>query len=221
MPDLFLVRHAQSLNNALGESRRQPDPALTELGQQQAERLSGTLEKLEAQRFHVSAFRRALETAAPFAARTQTAFDIWRDIHEVGGCYEGRTGEPRRGVPGLTPSCIRQEFQWARPDEDWIDGGWNQLAEHESVEMAMPRVQRVASKLTRQLEVSNESLLLVSHGEFISLLLGRLLGLGQPFFVRPRSIYNTAIAHLKFNSDGFQLHEFNRVCHLSRHELSS
>ena len=39
-PKLYLVRHAQSTNNANPEPKRIPDPPLTELGTQQAQALS-------------------------------------------------------------------------------------------------------------------------------------------------------------------------------------
>lgn len=221
MADIYLVRHAQSYNNALGESKRQADPPLTDLGKQQAARLIESLESLPADHYFVSGFRRALETAAPFAAKHQHPFCIWRAIHEVGGCYEGRTGETKRAVPGMTPSDILSEFSWAAPEAGWTDGGWNSLTAHETVKDAMPRVEKVAQTLLRDYAATDKRILLVTHGEFISLLIARLTGQGDPFFVRPRSIYNTAVSHLKLSPSSCQLHEFNRVCHLSRFELTS
>lgn len=221
MAELFLIRHAQSHNNALGEAHRQSDPALTELGQEQARALVRSLASLPAETCFVSGFRRALETAAPYATTHAAQFHVWRDLHEVGGCYEGRLGETKRPVPGLTPDAIRKEFTWAVPEQEWTDGGWNRLTIHESVEAAIPRVDRVAERLKNQFAAGPGTLLMVSHGEFISLLLARMLGLGRPFFVRPRSIYNTAITHVKLSPNQIELHEFNRVCHLSKSELTS
>jgi broad specificity phosphatase PhoE len=63
---------------------------------------------------------------------------------------------------------------------------------------------------------------MVSHGEFIALLLARLLT-GEPnYFVRPRSIYNTSITKIRLASDSkCRLLELNQIAHLSPGAISS
>jgi len=58
--DLYLVRHAQSQNNALPERLRVADPDLTDLGHQQAARLAERVRSLKLTRLLTSPFRRAL-----------------------------------------------------------------------------------------------------------------------------------------------------------------
>lgn len=217
MAEIWMVRHAQSLNNALGESQRQADPDLTEIGHQQAQRLAASLAEAgnHFDRFYVSAFRRALQTAAPVADRLARSADVWIDLHEVGGCYQGTPSQPLLALPGMTSAGIRQEFAWAVPPVDWIDGGWNRLTAHESVVDAVPRVQRVIEVFRRDLAASSQRVLLVTHGEFIAMLLAKMLGQGDPFFVRPRSIYNTSITKLVLSETKCELFEFNQICHLS------
>ncbi len=221
MSDIFLVRHAQSLNNALGEDGRVPDPPLTEIGAAQAAKLKDNLAELSADVFLVSAFRRALETASPFAQAHGAKFQVWRELHEVGGCYSGRTGQEKAAQPGMTPDCVRGGFDWAHPEATWTSGGWNRLDRHESVEDAIPRVQRMAQQLVSDFGETQQRIILVSHAEFISLLLAHLTGIGEPFFVRPRSIYNTAVTHIRLESGQCRLIEFNRVCHLEGSRLTS
>ncbi len=228
MAEVWLVRHAQSMNNALGEAHRQPDPPLTDLGNQQAQRLAKHLQSESGNfdQFFVSAFRRALQTAAPVAKAWNANAHVWVDLHEVGGCYDGMAASSAKPTGGLTPKCIEAEFSWAKTSSDWVDGGWNRLERHESVSDAIPRTERVAEELIAKWSTADQRLILVSHGEFIALLLTRILHKGfpdpkSPFFVRPRSIYNTAISKVKLTPKGCQLIEFNQVCHLSGSELSS
>ena len=61
--ELYLIRHAQSLNNALPEEQRVEDPGLTELGLQQADCLGKWIGTLALTKVITSPFRRALETA--------------------------------------------------------------------------------------------------------------------------------------------------------------
>ncbi len=240
MIEIWLVRHAQSQNNAGPESERQPDPALTSLGQWQAEAVARHLhESGPFDQRYVSAFKRALETAAPFhhaAPPPSQGFRIWNDLFEVGGCFAGYAPHPRRPEPGLTIHEIRQHFPWASPPADWTDGGWNPLTEFETMEAAIPRADRVKQTLQRlaaeakQRQAGDnaiedkaiEKVLIVSHGEFIALLLARLLT-GQPdYFVRPRSIYNTSISKVRLSADQTcRLLELNQIAHLSPGAISS
>ncbi len=104
------------------------------------------------------------------------------------------------------------------------------------MEAAIPRADRVKQTLQRlaaeakQRQAGDnaiedkaiEKVLIVSHGEFIALLLARLLT-GQPdYFVRPRSIYNTSISKVRLSADQTcRLLELNQIAHLSPGAISS
>lgn len=64
---LYLVRHAQSTNNAQPESQRIPDPPLTDLGEQQAQALALAIDQLSPDHLFSSPFLRTLQTTAPVA----------------------------------------------------------------------------------------------------------------------------------------------------------
>lgn len=254
MIEVWLVRHAQSQNNAAGETERQPDPALTDLGHWQASALAQYLRESgdSFYRKSVSAFRRALQTAAPLnasetgqaiekgralengqtletgaaaGAARAAGFEIWREIHEVGGCYLGHAEQPLQAVPGLSREEVQVEFPWAAPPADWTSGGWNRLPGHETRQQAIPRADLVRQTLQQaaaQVQTSEPSRwLLVSHGEFIALLLSRCLTGGEDYFVRPRSLYNTSITKLVVTPQQCRLLEFNQIAHLSPAAISS
>ena len=233
MNEIWLVRHAQSQNNAGPVETRQADPALTELGRWQADALAKWLaqEAVGFDEYCVSGFRRALETAAPVASilgsdSKRNGFRVWPEIHEVGGCFQGYPPHPLIAVPGLTPEEVRAEFPWAKLPNEWSTGGWNRLTGHETMLDAIPRADKVAAALRAitappSPSLDRKRLMLVSHGEFIALLLSRLINGESRYYVRPRSLYNTSITKLEISANGCRLVELNQVPHLSPDSLSS
>jgi len=98
--NLYLIRHAESVNNArfrdadvVDLSLRDPDPALTSLGHVQAQHLAHFVvhaAELYAQHPHgepllthliVSPMRRALETARAIAEHAAIPIEVWDDVH--------------------------------------------------------------------------------------------------------------------------------------------
>jgi broad specificity phosphatase PhoE len=135
-----------------------------------------------------------------------------------------------QAVPGLSREEVVAEFPWAVPQPDWKTGGWNQLPGHETRVQAIPRADRVWQSLqAAAAEVATAEAsgtepmrwLLVSHGEFIALLLSRCLTGRDDYFVRPRSLYNTSITKLLITPQHCRLLEFNQIAHLSPAAISS
>ena len=120
---LFIIRHAQSVNNALADERdRVSDPSLTELGHHQAQLLAEHLaigknpelskwtsveatvshnrRSYDITQLYCSAMHRSLQTAQPIAQALNLTPEIWLDIHEHGGIFldHGEEG----GIRGLS-----------------------------------------------------------------------------------------------------------------------
>lgn len=226
---LYIIRHAQSTNNALPDERdRVCDPPLTSLGWRQAETLArhlATRADLEPprpsrprpagypiQRLYCSAMLRALQTAQPIAAALGLTPTVWPDIHECGGVYLDDTNGGKTGQPGLGRSAILADFPgYELPEtlaeEGWYSGGF------EEREARLERARRVAADLYRQRE-SDETVALVSHGDFIKTLL-RVLFHQPPDIAIAYYHYNTAISRLDLRADGYlDVHYLNRVEHL-------
>ena len=150
--DLFIIRHAQSTNNALPievELRdRVRDPLLTELGYRQAERVAehlatgrdGWSEAASADpeaggspsaapygitHLVCSPMKRTLLTAQPISQALDLRPEIWLDIHEHGGVYLDH-GEPagKVGYPGITRPEVLAQFPGYRVPEELTDQGW-------------------------------------------------------------------------------------------------
>jgi broad specificity phosphatase PhoE len=232
---LYLIRHAQSTNNALiNQAERVCDPTLTELGFRQAQLVAdhlangvsleftiGASEEATSTRkgrgygithLYCSAMCRSLQTAQPIAKALGLSPEVWLDIHEHGGIYleqpdEGIVGQPGYSRPQLTAEFPGYVLPEAITDEGWWTGG------REEWPTCQGRALKVAEVL-RERAGSNERIALVTHGGFMDSLLKALLNqLPSPqlFF----SHFNTAISRLEFGRDGFvEVRYLNRIGHL-------
>ena len=107
---LYLIRHAESQNNALPESQRVEDPGITELGYRQARHLAERVSGLGLTKLFTSPFLRTLQTTSPIYEATRLTPNVRVALHEEGGCYSGYTPENMAGRPGMGRSDIEREF---------------------------------------------------------------------------------------------------------------
>lgn len=181
---LFIIRHAESANNALAGSvdydgymtRRSDDPPLTDLGERQAERLAEHVasdahpesrhEDRPVQPYsgygfthlYCSPMLRSMQTAEPVSRALGIQPEVWIDIHEHGGIFHGN---PRTGVglavrSGLTRSQMLDRFpSYTLPESLREDGWWNR--EYEDMPACYARATRVARILRRRAADGNES----------------------------------------------------------------
>ncbi len=239
--DLYLIRHAQSTNNALPlEIERQQrvcDPLLTELGYAQAERLAehlatgcdgwgetlstdpeaggdGCVTTYGMTRLVCSPMRRALLTTQPISRALGLRPEVWLDIHEHGGVYLDREGSVGSvGYPGITRGEVQAQFpSYILPDALTETGWWRNG--FEEWRGCLDRAVSVALRL-RALGATDERIAMVTHGGFASALIMALLR--TPFDAGVHySHNNTGISLIHFRPDGgVRLRYLNRVPHLS------
>jgi 2,3-bisphosphoglycerate-dependent phosphoglycerate mutase len=235
---LYLVRHAQSVNNA-GISQGLapvPDPPLTELGQAQtlklAEMLSTAHEPDQLSdlmlwrtpealadgstiyrftRIVTSPMLRALQTTQPLAEALNVPVKVWPDICERGGIYQ-RIPSGTVGLPGLTRRQIREQFPgYDLPTTITDDGWWR--GNRETPHAFAARAEQVAAIIRDRaaMDWSDDHVLMLSHFAFIDALLRVLLGTpdGVMFY-----FYNTSVTRLDFSDRGIVVRGVNRVDHL-------
>lgn len=170
--ELFLIRHAQSENNARAQSQRVDDPALTRLGHQQARRLAERAAGLGVTRVFTSPFLRAMETAEHVRKVTGIVPEIRVPLHEIGGCIAGTSARNFVGRPGMT----RQQIAGRFPDYQIapeIDGdGWWAGKPIENATESVRRAERLFHDTRREFGESDERIAYVMHGDFLLLLLG-------------------------------------------------
>jgi len=249
--NLLLIRHGESTNNRIAESTdydsfmaaRTSDPALTERGTQQALALARHLAESTAVEFLrpsavnragygvtrlvVSPMVRTLLTAAPTAERLGLPLEIWPDIFEQGGLFEGNPqDETLRSYPGYT----RAEFETLFPgvivppevtERGWWRGGYEEMEEcSERAAAVAARLKKMAAEEAEDLPPVPTTLAMVTHGTFMNQLLHHLLGVPDQ-----SSMYffhaNTGITRIEFAVDGFRVLRYvNRTQHLPAELLS-
>ena len=227
--ELFIIRHGQSINNALPEehlSQRHKDPALTEIGEKQAECVAPFLaagrhltpgeRAAGGRRFdelYCSPMLRAMQTAEPIARELGMAPEVWVDIHESGGIYLDHGGEGGVvGYPGQTRKEMQERFPgYELPMEVGEQGWWHHGLEEQH--WCHGRAIGVASALLERAS-EDRRIGLVSHGGFMDALL-KALGRQLPGNGLHYAHHNTAITRVGFAPQGrINIHYMNRVDHL-------
>ena len=234
--ELYIIRHAQSTNNALADvGERVCDPTLTELGERQADYLGRHLatgselvppasstngrdpQPYRFARVYCSPMWRALQTAVPIKRALGLSPQVWTDIHEQGGIFlDHGDGRGPVGYPGKTRREIQSMFpDYVLPAEVTARGWWNR--DYEDWSTCHERAVRVAEELRQWAatdERADDSIAIVSHGGFIDALLKALFNQppeGQLFYYH----YNTAISRIDFRLDGrLDVRYLNRLDHL-------
>jgi len=216
----YLVRHAQSANNANPEPQRIPDPPITALGIQQAHALASIAPELAPTHLYTSPFLRTLQTTAPLANRLKITPFVKADLYEQGGCYRGYRIDDRTPEPGLGRAQIESLHPNWKIDQAIDQSGWNKLTSYENLEQARQRAKRVSKWLSEHPWPANARVMLVIHADFKIRLLESLL---EDLDIEDRlgSVINTAWTTLHWTQGRCKLDRYNVHEHLKPHLVSS
>lgn len=218
-PCLFLIRHAQSANNALEERHRIPDPPITELGHLQAKRLAEAVGPLRLTRVYVSPFLRSIQTAIPIVQAWDLPALIHRDIFEQGGCYRGYAIGDRFPMPGMGRSQLAALCPGWEIDPRIGEEGWNELPTYEELAQARRRARIFVQWLRSQTLTADDRWGLVIHADFKLRLLEALLG-RDDIEHHLGDVINTSITKLSLDQSGWKLDFWNAHQHLAPEHIS-
>jgi len=218
--DLFLIRHAQSSNNAGPQEERVDDPGLTELGHRQARKLGEWIPKLELTRLITSPFLRCLQTTECVYESTGLLPEVWVDLHEQGGCLSGYDHATTKGETGMTNGDFSRVYpDYIIPDEIDQDGWWKRKS-LETLDQAQERAKRVRERTLQEFASTEERIAFISHGDFKRILVGTLVGSLDNGHKWVANCANTALTEFRINEESIQLCRFNCVPHLSDEMVS-
>jgi 2,3-bisphosphoglycerate-dependent phosphoglycerate mutase len=214
---LFLIRHAESENNARPLHQRVEDPGITAVGRMQAEHLAQWTRTMKIDTLITSPFLRTLQTTRSIVDATPQHVHVWHNVFERGGCYRGFGPEARQGGPGLGKSSILRHATGS-PDQCVIDksigeeGWWGSRPREEDHEVEA-RARIVAKRLTDTFGATRKVVVAVIHAEFKRWLMAELF---QGFIDAHQlgAIRNTGITKVDFDGEKWQLDWFNSVTHL-------
>jgi 2,3-bisphosphoglycerate-dependent phosphoglycerate mutase len=219
MRTVYIIRHAQSANNALPDWERVPDPGLTELGVRQADQLAHHACTLPIHRLYCSPFLRSLQTAMPLGKAINQPLHVNRHLYEVKGCFSGYQVGKLLASPGLGRSQILKDFDPCHVDESIQEQGWNFGCSVESDEEANERARRVAKWIIDdQAFPSQQHIAMVIHADFIvKLLIAMTEALSYSNQKQPWlecDPYNASITKVTLHDDMIGDIDYNDIHHL-------
>ncbi len=239
---LYIIRHAQSENNALWQRTgsydgRIPDPGLTPVGHRQARQLAQFLADNRCQKdprhierfdwrlfelthLYTSLMRRAIETGEYISRALNLPLVGQENIHERGGIWEWNeeTGE-RMGLQGSNRVFFESHYpDLILPESIGEAGWWNRPYETEG--QAAERAQQLLDDMLDLHSGSDDRVALVTHGGFTNALLSVIFGATKygDFTDKPTGVWfgtnNGSISRLDFGPDYIMLAYLNRVDYL-------
>lgn len=241
---LYFIRHGQSENNASwakhqsSEAPRVPDPGLTDIGHQQAQKVADFLAQNNGDKPHpeerdlqnrkgfylthlyTSLMLRAVTTAGYISEACDLQMAAWEEIHEWGGIYrkDKETGE-KIGLPGPNRHFFTQNFPQLQLPQHLDEAGWWNRP-YEPFEASPVRAKKVLVELLARHGHTQDRVAMVSHGGFGFGLLKALIdftspntGLGSAMNVW-FSMNNTSISRIDFGPDYLAVTYLNRLEHL-------
>lgn len=186
---LFLVRHAQSCQNADLEGNWYPDDApLTAYGKRQAELLALRPDLQQIDAIYSSTLLRAAQTAYPLAERLHKPVTLVDDAVERDTAV---FGADREAMLAEVPCAV-----W-RPERPRV------ITDAETPEMMRERARRLIDWIVGR-TADDESVMLVTHCAFWGYPLRYLLHIpeDEPFAWK---IGNSAVTHVERRADGIPL----------------
>jgi 2,3-bisphosphoglycerate-dependent phosphoglycerate mutase len=228
---LYLIRHAQSENNAFldntqYEQMRSMDPELTELGRMQSQALARFLAQgtsvasypddehnrmgFGLTHLYSSLMVRAVATGSAIAREMGLPLLGWVDWHEGGGIYldDEASGE-QIGYPGKDRAYFQAHYpELILPPGLDENGWWNRP--FEARPQRWERARRVLNELRVRHGASNDRVGVVMHGGFYNYFMKTLLGIEpaeEIWFV----MSNAALTRIDFMEQEVRLVYQNRL----------
>ena len=214
--ELYLIRHAESANNARPAYLRVEDPAITPVGRLQAGHLAHWLATLKADAMITSPFLRTLQTAAPVLDSTNHNLEIWHNVFERGGCYRGYNESNLAGAMGMGRDqilhALGEHSARCELDESIDEVGWWGEKTPESDAESERRARDVCERLL-QTFTDGQVVVLLIHADLKRLMLAEMLE-GQVEVARLGAMRNVGITKVNRIDGRWQLDYFNSVTHL-------
>ncbi|MGB0383740.1 MAG: histidine phosphatase family protein [Ardenticatenaceae bacterium] len=238
---LYLIRHAQSVNNAIylrtgSYKGGVPDPDLTEIGHQQAQRLAQLLADESAEprknpfsnqtgfgltHLYCSLMTRTIQSAMYIAEACGLRLTALDNTFERGGISQLNEDGIRVGLPGPKRHYFEERFPTLILPESMDKAGWYGSRPFETESMFVERMKKVVPEILNRHAGTEDSVALVAHGRFIDQFVNQLMGVERhpnnyatPWKVN-WAFHNTSISRIDFAMDCTLVIYLNRIDHLS------
>lgn len=194
---LILVRHGQTRHNALGLTSGWTDSDLSEIGQEQAERVAQHIAlHYSVDAIYSSPLRRAADTARAIGRQTGLTPISRDDLREIGfGLFEGLT---KAEIVSRYPEAAAALERRDDPDLSYPDG--------ESLRGFYERVSWAFREIL--IEASGQAIAVVAHGGVLGSYVADLT-VRQPLLWTKYVPHNCAVTEVAFDQDGPRVARFD------------
>ncbi|MEM7207248.1 MAG: histidine phosphatase family protein [Pseudomonadota bacterium] len=242
---LYLIRHAQSANNAAiaaagGSDQAQgrcSDPEITQTGHRQSALLASHLAGPDSEprqhpfrpvatssfnltHVYCSLMTRSILTAEYIAASCDLPLRALPDVFERHGLYEYDDNGHKQGVEGPGREYFEQRFSSLELPASLNNAGWwNQPVEEDPA--FVERVDSVVQSVRDNRFGIDDCIALVAHGDFIDQFVNALMGVKRHDhnysgdWSGNWSFHNTSISRIDFDEQSHTVVYLNRVDHLT------
>ncbi len=202
---VHLVRHGQAYNtHPVPDDPAPANPPLTPIGKAEAHLVAARLRSLGVDRLVSSPMIRTIETAQVIGSALSLSVEVWPRCYEV----RARPGYRCAGARGLRSAYPDLILPADFAEDDWEYG-------NEPLESSVRRADEFLSCLEAQAtRGAVRRLVVVTHGAFTRLVVGRILGADPERVVRV-VIDNTSVTTLRASIDGFRVLGINDTAHLA------
>lgn len=200
MKRLYLVRHGQTSWNLEGRTQGNKDSSLTPLGIEQAKKLGEYFRNIELYEIYCSPLKRAYSTAQIIANIKNLDYKLDSRLVEMNfGEWEGLT---RLEIKKKYPNGFKTWME--EPHLTNIPAG-------ETIEIAQRRIVEFVNSTI--MESNKDTILVISHGTIIRLLLLNVLSMDLKHYYKLKQS-NGSINLIEFRHYGPVLIKYNDTCHM-------
>ncbi|MGB7325094.1 MAG: histidine phosphatase family protein [Rubripirellula sp.] len=214
---LYLIRHAESENNARAAYLRVEDPGITAVGRLQCQHLASWIKTLSIDQLITSPFLRTLQTTRYVTDVNRADVQVWHDVFERGGCFRGHGPDATEGGIGLgRTDVVRHVVADANRcvvDPTIEETGWWGGKRRETDDEARARAGKVVQRFVAAFGNSGQTVVAIIHADFKRALLAQMLDTSADPSIFG-ALRNTGISKLDFDGDRWSLDWFNSVTHL-------
>lgn len=202
--EIYFVRHGQTIWNVEKIFQGLKDSPLTELGIEQAKKLSKKLENIYFDKIYSTSLKRAFDTANYIKGNREQEVEIFDDFVEISmGEMEG---------------VRREEFEKMYPQQ--LEAFYNNQIDYDPSpyggETFLEIRKRVEKGLKKFIELNKnyKRVLVVSHGATLKVLFHYLSGKPMSELVNEEIPKNTSYTIVKYENGNFKIIDFSNTSHL-------
>ncbi|BBE31492.1 phosphoglycerate mutase [Tepiditoga spiralis] len=200
--NIYIVRHGESEHNKAGIWQGLLDGELSEVGIEQARKLSNKLQNEKIDAIYSSKLKRAMKTADIIAEKHNLKVERYKEFNEC-------------KIELWNGYSINDVFtKFSSEFEEWANNPWTIIEGVESMGNLQKRVVEKFLKIVKK-HSEEDTILIVSHGLALRTIIHWIFEMPLNKY-RKIHLYNTSLTKIKYEKDTFSIEFLNDTSHLTK-----